>query len=62
MPTQPDEWKPNDEPIFWFASLEKALDAGDLQRAAEAQRELERLGYQIKYRRRLQQSKTGGQS
>ena len=41
-----------DEPIYWFAILERALDRGDLDDAAHAKRELERLGVTVTYRRR----------
>jgi hypothetical protein len=34
-------------PLFWFARLEGALEAGDLEQAAEAQVQLERLGLRV---------------
>jgi hypothetical protein len=34
-------------PLYWFARLEAALEAGDLAEAAEAQRELEALGLRV---------------
>lgn len=34
-------------PLFWFARLESALEAGDLEQAADAQLELERLGLRV---------------
>ena len=38
-------------PLFWFAKLEKAVEEGDHQAAAEAQRELARLGVRVAYGR-----------
>ena len=40
-----------DWPLYWFAKLEKAVEAGDHQVAAEAQRELARLGVRVAYGR-----------
>jgi len=41
-----------DHPVYWFALLDRALDAGDLESAARSKRELERLGVSVIYRRR----------
>ena len=41
-----------DEPTYWFAVLEIARGRGDFERAAEAKRELERLGVRVSYGRR----------
>jgi hypothetical protein len=38
-----------DWPLWWFAALETAVERGDLQAAARAQRELKRLGVAVKY-------------
>jgi hypothetical protein len=38
-----------DWPLYWFAELERALDEGNFQAAAEAQRELARLGVRVAY-------------
>ena len=38
-----------DWPLYWFAKLEKAVEAGDHQAAAEAQRHLARLGVRVNY-------------
>jgi len=38
-------------PAYWFVKLETAADEGLFEEAAEAQRELRRLGYEVKYRR-----------
>jgi hypothetical protein len=46
-----DEFPVADHPIYWFCLLEDAMDRGDLQAAAEAQRELARLGVRVAYGR-----------
>jgi hypothetical protein len=38
-----------DWPLWWFASLEAAVERGDHAAAAKAQRQLERLGVQVRY-------------
>ena len=38
-----------DWPLWWFARLEAAVERGDHSAAAEAQRELERLGVSVRY-------------
>jgi hypothetical protein len=43
-PTQTIDW-----PVWWFVRLEAAVERGDHAAAAEAQRELERLGVQVRY-------------
>jgi len=40
-----------DEPIYWFALLDRAVERGDHVAAAEAQRELDRLGIRVRYGR-----------
>lgn len=40
-----------DWPLWWFARLEGAVERGDHAAAAEAQRELERLGVRVLYGR-----------
>src|SRR5262249_11027396 len=40
-----------DRPIYWFVLLEQSIDAGDLEAAALAQRELKRLGVTVRYGR-----------
>lgn len=44
-----------DWPLWWFASLERAVERGDFRTAATALRELERLGVTVTYRGRLPQ-------
>lgn len=39
-----------DSPTYWFVLLESARLSGDFERAAEAKRELERLGVLVTYR------------
>jgi len=38
-----------DWPLYWFAQLERAVEAGDHQAAAEVQRQLARLGVRVQY-------------
>lgn len=40
-----DDW-----PLWWFNILEKAIERGDYAKAAEANENLERLGYVVRYR------------
>ncbi len=47
----PVDRRPEDSPVAWFAVLETARRAGDFDRAAEAIRELRRLGICVSYRR-----------
>ncbi len=52
MPTvSPPDPPVTDWPLYWFARLEKAVEAGDHQAAAEAQRQLARLGVRVNYGR-----------
>jgi len=55
-----------DSVIGWFFQLELARERHDFERAAEAQRQLERLGVIVKYRRAVSQSEklqvSGGQA
>ena len=48
MPTARDH---RNEPTYWFAILEIARERGDFDRAAEAKRELKRLGVSVTYER-----------
>lgn len=43
----PVDDRPEDSPVAWFASMCLARERGDFQRAADAQRELERLGWSV---------------
>jgi hypothetical protein len=47
-----------DWPLWWFARLEAAVERGDHIAAAEAQRELERLGVTVRYGRPNQRHQT----
>jgi hypothetical protein len=49
MPTVSD--KTVDWPVWWFVRLEAAVERGDHAAAAEAQRELARLGVRVAYGR-----------
>jgi hypothetical protein len=48
-----------DWPLYWFARLEKAVEQGDHQAAAEAQRNLARLGVRVSYGRPRPQKEVG---
>jgi hypothetical protein len=43
--------KIRDSTLYWFVLLEEALDRGDLDEAARAKRELDRLGVGVTHRR-----------
>jgi hypothetical protein len=59
MPTRPrtrrDQIVPHPNPVdwpaYWFVALERAVEEGDHQAAAEAQRHLARLGVDVRFRR-----------
>ena len=56
MKNQPEK----DEPVYWFVLLSKAVEMGNHFAAAEAQRELRRLGVRVAYGRpRLPQRRQG---
>jgi hypothetical protein len=55
-----DEVSYADQPVYWFCKLEDAMDRGDLQTAAAAQRELARLGLRVAYDRPLANRKGVG--
>lgn len=44
-----DRDSPTDSPVAWFAVLERARRIEDFEMAAQALRELERLGVRVKY-------------
>jgi len=47
--TREPSGRPEDSPVAWFVVLERARLDGDFARAAEAQRELRRLGVLVRY-------------
>jgi hypothetical protein len=51
-----------DWPLWWFARLEAAVERGDHEAAAEAQRELERLGVRVRYGRPRQRKEASDAS
>ena len=52
MPDKQDEGhRAEDSPVAWFAVLETARQACDFEKAGEAQRQLRRLGVEVKYTR-----------
>jgi hypothetical protein len=42
--------RPEDEPVAWFYEMQRALQDGDLEAAAAARRELQRLGVDVRFR------------
>lgn len=51
MTTTDDAPPATDWPLYWFARLEHAVEDGNHAAAAEAQRELDRLGVKVRYGR-----------
>lgn len=49
--------RPEDSPIVWFSELLIAHDRGDYRNASEAQRQLDRLGWNVCRRDRQRQSR-----
>ncbi|CAN5903300.1 hypothetical protein BH23PLA1_BH23PLA1_35640 [soil metagenome] len=47
-PPDPSPTRPEDSPIAWFGEMLLAADRRDFERAAEAQRQLSRLGWTVK--------------
>lgn len=45
----PDRYE--DSPIAWFGEMLMAWERGDIDRAAEAKRQLARLGWSVQYRK-----------
>ncbi len=50
----PDTFRPKESPIVWFREMLLAVDRGDFHRAAESQRQLDRLGWQVTQKRTRQ--------
>ena len=42
-----DDFRSEDSPIAWFGEMLIAIDQGDFDRAAEPQRQLDRLGWRV---------------
>jgi hypothetical protein len=49
MPTNAEADDYTDEPLYWFALLDRAVERGDHEAAADAQRQLKRLGVRVRY-------------
>lgn len=49
-----------DWPAYWFVALERAVESGNHQEAAHAQRELARLGVTVRYAVRPRPPAKGG--
>ena len=43
----PDDFRPEDSPIAWFGEMLIAIERGEFDRAAESQRQLDRLGWRV---------------
>jgi hypothetical protein len=56
----PDQFRPEESPIAWFGEMLLAIDRGDYSRAAEAQHELNRLGWNVDRRRISGQARVQG--
>lgn len=46
-----------EQPVYWFLILELAVEKGDFNAAAAAQRELRRMGVEVTYSRRAEDRK-----
>lgn len=53
MKTQCDRSDPRNSPTAWFCELDRAIKADDRQSAAAADKELRRLGVEVRFRREL---------
>jgi hypothetical protein len=51
VPTLAADPPVTDTPVYWFVKLERAVGDGDFEAAANAQRELARLGIRVAYGR-----------
>jgi hypothetical protein len=51
VPTAEADPPVTDSPVYWFVKLERAVQEGDFEAAANAQRELTRLGVRVNYGR-----------
>jgi len=45
-----DTCRPENSPVAWFVVLERARQTNDFELAAQARRELERLGVKVAYK------------
>ena len=53
-PTVKGRTRPEESPIAWFGEMLLAIDRGDFERAAESQRQLDRLGWRVNRKRTRQ--------
>ena len=49
MPPDPNDLPATELPVYWFLILERAAERGDFEAAAQAQKELERLGVTVRF-------------
>jgi hypothetical protein len=47
----PNDFRAEESPIAWFGEMLIAIDRGDFDRAAQSQRQLERLGWRVTRKR-----------
>jgi hypothetical protein len=57
---RPPRPRPEDEAVNWFLTLEIAANRGDFEGAAEAQRELDRLGWRVQRKPIVTAARRGG--
>lgn len=50
-PIAEERARPEESPIAWFGEMLIAIDRGDFERAAESQRQLDRLGWRVSRKR-----------
>jgi hypothetical protein len=52
----PNDFRPEESPIAWFGELLIAIDRADFERAAESQRQLDRLGWRVTRNKKARQA------
>ncbi len=55
-----DEFRPEESPIAWFGEMLIAIDRGDVDRAEESRRQLDRLGWRVRRKQSCQDGPTQG--
>jgi uncharacterized protein YPO0396 len=53
------ETDPKTSPVYWFVVLQQAIDRGDFEAAAKAQRALADLGVQVVHQKRRARANRG---
>jgi hypothetical protein len=49
-----------DSRVYWYVVLDQAHERGEYDRAAQAQRQLERLGVKVRYQRQTRRGEADG--